>query len=257
MVKKRLDALLVEEGIARDIEKARALIGVGRVLVNGQPGTKSGSLYCADSTLELKPKQPFVSRGGMKLAAGLDSFGVSPQGLICADIGCSTGGFTDCLLQGGAARVYSVDVGYGVLDWKLRNDDRVVVLERTNARYLTRDHIPEPIDLAVIDASFISLALLFESVGELFGGDIQIIALVKPQFELPRKKVARGGVVKEDILHDEALDMVRSYAEDAGLSCKGVIKSPIQGAKGNVEFLMYLTAKTDLKRKTLEKSEQY
>jgi len=254
---KRLDILLVEGGIAENIEKARALIGVGRVLVDGQPGIKAGSMYGADCTLELKPKKPYVGRGGEKLAAGLHSFGVNPRGLICADIGCSTGGFTDCLLQHGAARVYSVDVGYGVLDWKLRNDDRVVVLERTNARFLTRDQIPEPIDLAVIDASFISLALLFGPVGQLFAGDIQIIALVKPQFELPKKKVPRGGVVKEEALHDEALGMVCRYAEEAGLSCKGIIKSPIRGAKGNVEFLMHLAAMTDMNVKKPEKGEQY
>ncbi len=252
MAGKRLDILLVEGGVAGDLKEARALIGVGRVLVDGRPGTKPGSMYDAESTLELKPKQPYVSRGGMKLAAGLDSFGINVQGRICVDIGCSTGGFTDCLLQRGAGRVYSVDVGYGVLDWKLRNDDRVVVLERTNARFLSRDHIPEPVDLAVIDASFISLALLFESAVKLFDGTVHILALVKPQFELPRKKVARGGVVREEGLHDEALAMVRGYAEDAGLLCRGVAESPIHGARGNVEFLMHLTAKGDMEGKHLK-----
>ncbi len=246
MARKRLDTLLVESGIVENIKTARALIGVGRILVNGQPGTKAGSLYDTDSALDLKPKKLYVSRGGEKLAAGLDYFGLNPRGLICADIGCSTGGFTDCLLQYGAARIYSVDVGYGVLDWQLRNDERVVVLERTNARFLTRDHIPEPVELAVIDASFISLELLIGPVSKLFDGDIQIITLVKPQFELPRKKVARGGVVKDRALHDEALDMVRGYVEQSGLSCRGVMQSPILGAKGNMEFLMYLTARTGM-----------
>jgi 23S rRNA (cytidine1920-2'-O)/16S rRNA (cytidine1409-2'-O)-methyltransferase len=249
---KRLDILLVEGGIAGDVKEARALIGVGRVLVNGRPGTKPGTQYGVESILELKPKQPYVSRGGLKLAVGLDSFGIHAQGRVCVDIGCSTGGFTDCLLQRGAAMVYSVDVGYGVLDWKLRNDDRVVVLERTNARFLGRDQIPEPVDLVVIDASFISLALLFEAACKLFDGDKQIVALIKPQFELPRKKVARGGVVREKELHDEALAMVRGYAEDAGLSCRGVVNSPIRGARGNVEFLMYLTARGDVEGKHLE-----
>jgi len=245
VAKKRLDTLLVERGIAEDIDTACALIGVGRILVNGQPGTKPGNLYPADCAIDLKDKQPYVSRGGEKLAAGLECFGINPRGMICADIGCSTGGFTDCLLQHGAARVYSVDVGYGVLDWKLRNDDRVVVLERTNARYLTREQISEPIDLAVIDASFISLNLLFEPVCRLFAGDVRIVALVKPQFELPRKKVARGGVVRAESLHDEALRLVRGYAAEAGLSFRGVVRSPIVGAKGNVEFLMYLTKMND------------
>lgn len=240
MAKKRLDTLLVDQGIAESLEYARALIGVGRVLVNGQPGNKAGSLHASDCQLELKEKQPYVSRGGKKLEAGLDFFGIQPEGLICADIGCSTGGFTDCLLQRGAKKVYSVDVGYGVLDWKLRNDERVIVLERVNARFLTREHIPESIDLAVIDASFISLDLLLSSVCSLFDDEVTIVALVKPQFELPPKLVARGGVVRESALHEKALDDVKGFASDAGLSCIGVVKSPIQGAKGNQEFLMLL-----------------
>lgn len=241
MARQRLDTLVVEQGIADDIDTARALIGAGRVLVNSQPGEKPGTLYSEGCRITLKEKPPFVGRGGEKLAAGLASFAVNPEGMICADIGCSTGGFTDCLLQNGAARVYSVDVGYGVLDWSLRNDDRVVVLERTNARYLTRDVIPEPLDLAVIDASFISLNLLLPSVCGLFDGNIRIIALVKPQFELPREKVARGGVVRDTHLHEEALQMVRGFASETGLACDGMIRSPLLGAKGNVEFLMYMT----------------
>lgn len=242
MARKRLDTLVVERGIANTLDSARALIRVGRILVNGQPGTKPGNLFNAECVIDLKEKQAYVSRGGEKLAAALNSFGITPRGMVCADIGCSTGGFTDCLLQHGAAKVYSVDVGYGVLDWTLRNDDRVVVLERTNARYLTSEQIPDPIDLAVIDASFISLKLLLEPVSRLCTGERRIVALVKPQFELPRKKVARGGVVREAGLHDEALHMVREYATEAGLACRGIVRSPIAGAKGNVEFLIYLTA---------------
>jgi len=242
--KKRLDSLVVEQGIADSVDSARALIGAGRIQVNGQPGTKPGSLYIHGSKITVKDRPPYVSRGGEKLAAGIEYFGIDPEGMICADIGCSTGGFTDCLLQHGAARIYSVDVGYGVLDWKLRNDSRIVVLERTNARYLSRELIPEPIDLAVVDASFISLGLLLETVCGLFAEDISIVALVKPQFELPREKVARGGIVRDEHLHDEALQMVRSYAEQVGLTCSGVVRSPLLGAKGNVEFLMYLTAKS-------------
>ncbi|HDK42999.1 MAG TPA: TlyA family RNA methyltransferase [Desulfobacteraceae bacterium] len=241
-MKKRLDGLLVARGLAEDTAAAQALIGAGAVLVNGLPGAKAGSRYGLDCSLELKKKQAYVSRGGGKLAAGLREFALDPAGLICADIGCSTGGFTDCLLQRGARRVYCVDVGYGVLAWKLRQDERVVVLERTNARFLTREQIPESLDLAVIDASFISLGLLLGPLCGLFHGRIRMVVLVKPQFELPRQKVARGGVVREGFLHEEALEMVRGYVTRAGLTCKGVVASPVRGAKGNQEFLMYLTA---------------
>ena len=245
-IKKRLDALLVERGLAEDLKSARALIGVGRVLINGHPGGKSGSMYGPGCSLALKSKQPYVSRGGEKLSAGLQGFGVNPDGLICADIGCSTGGFTDCLLQQGARRVYCVDVGYGVLDWKLRQDERVVVLERTNARFLTEKEIPELIDLAVIDASFISLGLLLTPLSRLFGKTVRMIALVKPQFELSRDKIARGGVVRDKALHAEALELVKGFAGKGGLCCKGVVASPIRGAKGNQEFLMYMTSKNDV-----------
>jgi 23S rRNA (cytidine1920-2'-O)/16S rRNA (cytidine1409-2'-O)-methyltransferase len=239
--KERLDTLLVDRKLAASIKSARALIGAGQVFVDGQKADKAGLQFKAECTIEVKEKQPYVSRGGLKLAAGLQQFGLDPEGKICADIGCSTGGFTDCLLQHGAKRVYSVDVGYGVLDWKLRQDDRVVVLERTNARYLTSKEIPEEVDLAVIDASFISLELLLEPVSRLCGTSVAILALVKPQFELERRKVAKGGIVKDKALHDEALDKVRSYAVSIGLLPQGIIASPIKGAKGNREFLMYFT----------------
>lgn len=242
MRKKRLDSLLVECGLADSIAKARAVIGAGGVEVDGVRADKAGSMFSPECSISLIGKQPYVGRGGEKLAAGLDFFGVNPSGLICADIGCSTGGFTDCLLQKGARRVYCVDVGYGVLDWRLRLDERVVVRERTNARYLTREHIPESVDLAVIDASFISLGLLLAPVSRLFAGRIAIMALVKPQFELPRHKVAKGGVVRESVFHEEALALVRGYVLETGLVCVGVVPSPIKGAKGNREFLMYIVS---------------
>ena len=248
--RKRLDTLLLEQHLAEDLETARALIGSGRVEVDGRVADKAGSQYAAGCQIRLRERQRYVSRGGDKLAAGLTPFGVNPAGMVCADIGCSTGGFTDCLLQHGAQRVYSVDVGYGVLDWQLRQDSRVVVLERTNARFLTREQIPEPIDLAVIDASFISLDLLLQPVSRLFTGRVAIIALVKPQFELPRDKVARGGVVREDALHQQALEQVRGYAAAAGLSCRGIVTSPRKGAKGNTEFLMYLVSAEDKQETT-------
>ncbi len=239
--KERLDRLLVERDLAVNITQAAALIGAGRVIINGFPGGKAGSRYQRNCQLAIKDKEPYVSRGGKKLAAGLSAFAVKPRGLICADIGCSTGGFTDCLLQNGALRVYAVDVGYGVLDWTLRQDERVVVLERTNARHLTRKEIPESIDLCVVDASFISLELLIEPMSRLFDGDIRIVALVKPQFELAREKVPRGGVVRAQNLQQEALTKVEQFGLSLNLHCQGVIPSPVQGAKGNQEYLMYLT----------------
>lgn len=236
----RLDSLLLERGLAEDLAAARALIGSGRVEVDGRVADKAGSLHPPRCIVRLREKARYVSRGGDKLAAGLAAFGVDPAGLVCADIGCSTGGFTDCLLQHGARRVYSVDVGYGVLDWRLRQDGRVVVLERTNARFLNREQIPEPLDLAVIDASFISLDLLLVPVSRLFTGPVTILALVKPQFELPRELVARGGVVRDEALHRQAVDQVRAAARAAGLACRGVAVSPLKGAKGNTEFLLHL-----------------
>ena len=184
--------------------------------------------------------QPAPSRGRGEVREGI-RLQVDPAGLICADIGCSTGGFTDCLLQFGATRVYSIDVGYGLLDWKLRQDPRVVVLERTNARHLSATHIPEPLDLAVIDASFISLAPLFPPLLPLFRAAVRILALVKPQFQLPRENIGPGGIVSDAALHDQALAMVRGFGAQHDLTCAGVVASPIRGAKGNQEFLMLLT----------------
>lgn len=250
MARKRLDTLLLDRHLAADIATARALIGSGRVEVDGRVADKAGSQYAPECQIRLRPRQRYVSRGGDKLAAGLAAFQVDPAGMVCADIGCSTGGFTDCLLQHGARKVYSVDVGYGVLDWQLRKDSRVVVLERTNARYLTREQITEPIDLAVIDASFISLDLLLQPVRRLFAGRVSIIALVKPQFELSRDQVAKGGVVREDALHQQALEQVRGYAGAAGLHPRGIVTSPLKGAKGNTEFLMHLVTEDNQQKTT-------
>jgi len=240
--KKRLDGLLVDSGLAADITESRALIGAGQVLVNTRADYKAGSLVPADSEIEVKQRPRFVSRGGEKLEGGLKGLAIDPHGWTCADIGCSTGGFTDCLLQRGACLVYSVDVGYGLLDWKLRRDERVIVLERTNARYITREQIPDPLDFAVIDASFISLQQLLGPLVPLFGEQVRIMALVKPQFELPREKVGPGGIVRESGLHEEAMAMVRKFGKEAGLSFKGGVASPICGARGNQEFLLYFTS---------------
>ena len=229
-------------GLAADITQSRALIGAGQVLVNTRTDYKAGSLLPVDSEFIVKQKSLFVSRAGEKLEGGLKGLAIDTSGWICADIGCSTGGFTDCLLQRGACRVYSVDVGYGLLDWKLRKDGRVVVLERTNGRYLSREQIPEPLDFAVIDASFISLQQLLHPLLPLFGSQVRIMALVKPQFELPREKVGQGGVVRENLLHEEAVSMVKRFGKEAGLTCRGEVASPVRGAKGNQEFLLYFTS---------------
>lgn len=240
--KERLDSLLVARGLAEDSMQARALIGAGQVLVDTRTDYKAGSLLPLECEILVKQRSRFVSRGGEKLAGGLKGLGVDPQGWVCADIGCSTGGFTDCLLQQEACRVYCIDVGYGLLDWKLRSDDRVVVLERTNARYLSTEQVPEPLDFAVIDASFISLQPLLSPLLPLFGSQIRIMALVKPQFELPRDKVGKGGIVRESELHEEAMARVRWFGTEAGLVCRGAVASPICGAKGNQEFLLYFTS---------------
>lgn len=247
--KKRLDRLLIECGLAVDLKKAQALIGAGQVIVNTRADYKAGSLVAEESEIRLRKKRSaFVSRGGDKLAGGLAQLNISPTNWICADIGCSTGGFTDCLLANGAARVYAVDVGYGLLAWKLRQDERVILHERTNARYLTHQHIPEPLDLAVVDASFISLQFLLPPLLPLFGPRVRLLALVKPQFELARDKVKTGGVVRERALHQEAIGSVREFAEEIGLSCQGEVASPICGAKGNQEFLLYFTGTDHIKK---------
>ncbi|WPD24545.1 MAG: TlyA family RNA methyltransferase [Candidatus Electrothrix scaldis] len=249
--KKRLDQLLIEREVAVDLKKAQALIGAGQVIVNTRSDYKAGSLVPVDSEIWLRQKKTaFVSRGGEKLAGGLRQLGISPANWVCADIGCSTGGFTDCLLRNGAAQVYAIDVGYGLLAWKLRQDKRVVLHERTNARYLSREHIPVPLDLAVMDASFISLRPLLPPLLPLFGPVIRIIALVKPQFELAQDKIGSGGVVREVELHQEAIDSVKQFAEELGLCCRGEVASTICGAKGNQEFLLYFTAAKNIEKET-------
>ncbi len=239
-MKERLDTILQKRGLAGSQKEAQGLIGAGMVMVDGQVCDKAGSSYDSESRVDIKEKAQFVSRSGYKIKAGLENFQLDPAGFVCADIGCSTGGFTDCLLQYGANHVYCVDVGYGVLDWKIRQDDRVTVLERTNARYLSRKEIPSPIDLAVFDVSFISLRLLLAPVANLFEESVLMVVLVKPQFELPRELVGKGGIVTDQVLHGKAIELVRSYAEAISLSCKGVIPSPVKGTKGNQEFLMLL-----------------
>jgi 23S rRNA (cytidine1920-2'-O)/16S rRNA (cytidine1409-2'-O)-methyltransferase len=237
--KKRLDVLLVEKGLARSRARAQRLIMVGEVLVNGQVMDKPGTRVSADAGIELMAQLPYVSRGGLKLAAALDAFPVVVGGVIATDVGASTGGFTDCLLQRGAARVYAIDVGYGQLAWKLRRDPRVVVMERTNARHLER--LPEPVDLVVVDVSFISLELVLPRAVDWLRADGQIIALIKPQFEAGREQVGRGGVVKDAEVHTVVLRRITNWAIERGLAVRGLMTSPLTGPAGNVEFLIHLS----------------
>jgi 23S rRNA (cytidine1920-2'-O)/16S rRNA (cytidine1409-2'-O)-methyltransferase len=253
MPKVRLDVLLVERGLAESRAKAQAMIMAGQVRVAGQVTLKPATAIPADSPLTVDFGPRFVSRGGEKLEAALDAFDVDVSGLVCADVGASTGGFTDCLLQRGAAKVYAIDVGKGILHWKLRNDPRVVVMEETNARFV--ESLPEPVSLVTIDASFISLKILLPVVkkwlspsppfrlppGEGRRGEGQMIALIKPQFEAGRKDVARGdGVIRDPEIHKQVLLDVLGFAQTEGFQIRGLIRSPLLGPKGNAEFLVWL-----------------
>jgi len=240
--KKRLDALLVSRGLAKNIDTARRLIGAGAVLINEMVNDKVGAQVAVDAQVKVKEGKRYVSRGGDKLESALVTLPLNPSGMICADIGSSTGGFTDCLLQHGARQVYCVDVGYGLLAWKLRSDERVVVHERTNARYITHELIPKAIDLAVIDASFISLEPLLPPLLPLYGENpVRVLALVKPQFQLPREVIEKGGVVRDSALHQQALAMVEKFGAELGLRCEQIVPSGVCGTKGNQEFFMLLT----------------
>lgn len=242
MTKVRLDILLVNKGLAESRSKAQALIMAGKVRVDDQVATKAGMAIPVEAVVAVEDELPYVSRGGLKLAAALDSFNINPEALICADVGASTGGFTDTLLQRGAAKVYAIDVGYGQLAWKLRQDKRVIVMERTNARHLNT--LPEPIDLATIDASFISLKLILPAVVKWVTSPALVLALVKPQFEAGRSQVGKGGVVRDPEVHRQVLLDIINYAKDLNFSISGVIPSPITGPAGNYEFLLYLNWQT-------------
>ncbi len=240
----RLDRLLVEKGLAESREKARALILGGSVLVNGVVADKAGAQVRPDDVPELKNKMPYVSRGGLKLEHAIEEFGISVKDKTAVDIGASTGGFTDCLLQYGAKKVYAVDVGYGQFHWRLRNDRRVVLLEKTNIRYLDTDSIPERADIVVIDVSFISLLKVMPKALELLRPGGEIIALIKPQFEAGKGEVGKGGVVRDEAKRLEIVEMIKRESEDAGLDVRGTTASPVRVPKGNVEFLIYLVKKT-------------
>lgn len=238
--RRRIDQLLVERGLAESREKAQALILAGQVLVDGRKAAKAGQAVPADSRLEVLEPLPYVSRAGKKLEAALDHFRVQVAGKICLDIGASTGGFTDCLLQRGAARVHAVDVGAGLIAWKLRTDPRVVLHERLNARYLRLEDLGERVDLAVCDVSFISATLIVPVLPGVLQPSGEIIILVKPQFEVGPEQVGKGGIVRDPALQEAACERVRRSLEQIGYR-SAAIPSPILGAEGNQEFLLYAT----------------
>jgi 23S rRNA (cytidine1920-2'-O)/16S rRNA (cytidine1409-2'-O)-methyltransferase len=243
MPRHRLDLLLVARGLAPSREKAQGMILAGQVEVEGRRVDKAGTPVAEDAEVRVAgPEHPYVSRGGVKLAAALDAFSIDPSGLVCVDVGASTGGFTDCLLQRGARRVYAIDVGYGQLDARLRGDPRVVALEKVNARALTRDHLPEAPSLAVMDLSFISVRLVLPALVPLLAAGATVVVLVKPQFEAGRAEVGRGGIVRSDRVRDRVVAEVGGAARALGLEVLGSIPSPIRGAKGNQEFLLALRA---------------
>ena len=240
-MKSRLDILMVEQGLAPSREKAKAMIMAGEVFVNGEKVDKAGASIPADAQIKVTGNAlPYVSRGGLKLEKAMNAHHIDLNGAVCADIGASTGGFTDCMLQNGARKVYSVDVGYGQLDWKLRSDPRVVCMERTNARYLTPEQIPDPLDFASIDVSFISLKLIFPALYGLLRQGGEIACLIKPQFEAGREKVGKKGVVRDPAVHQEVLEHFLTHARENHFTVLGITYSPIRGPEGNIEYLGYL-----------------
>jgi len=245
-VKKRLDVLLVEQGYAQTRAKAQAIIMSGSVYVDGQKADKAGTAFEETVSIEVRGAScPYVSRGGLKLEKALRDFGVDPTGFVCSDSGASTGGFTDCLLQQGASKVFAIDVGYGQLDWKIRSDPRVVVMERTNVRYVTPEQLGEPLDLSVVDVSFISLNIVLPVIKTFLKPTGQVLCLIKPQFEAGKDKVGKKGVVREPETHKEVLDNFVSLATELNFHILGLTYSPVKGPEGNIEFLAHLSLDKD------------
>ena len=242
-IKKRLDVLLTERGHADSRTKAQAIIMSGLVYVEGQKADEPGVSYEVNIDIAVRSGNtcPYVSRGGLKLEKALRDFGVNPQGYVCSDSGASTGGFTDCLLQQGASKVFAIDVGYGQLDWKIRSDPRVVVMERTNVRYVTPEQLGEPLDLSVVDVSFISLKIVLPVIKTFLKESGQVLCLIKPQFEAGKDKVGKKGVVRDPETHKEVLDAFVALANELNFRILGLTFSPVKGPEGNIEFLGYLT----------------
>lgn len=244
-MKERLDVLLVKKGLAESREKAKAIIMSGIVYVDNNKEDKAGQTFNEDALIEVRGNTlRYVSRGGLKLEKAMNCFGVTLEGKIAMDVGASTGGFTDCMLQNGAVKVYSVDVGHGQLAWKLRNDERVVCMEKTNIRYVTPDDVADKIDFASIDVSFISLKKVLPAVYELLTDVGEVVCLIKPQFEAGREKVGKKGVVREQSVHVEVVDMIVSFAREMGFVTLDLSYSPIKGPEGNIEYLLYITKDT-------------
>lgn len=244
--KERLDVLLVEQGLAPSREKAKAVIMSGIVYVDGSREDKAGAAFPANVNIEVKGNTlKYVSRGGLKLEKAMSEFNISLEGKVCMDVGASTGGFTDCMLQNGAVRVYSIDVGHGQLDWGLRNDGRVVCMEKTNIRYVTPEDIGEPVDFSSIDVSFISLTKVLLPVKNILGDKGKIVCLIKPQFEAGREQVGKKGVVRDRQVHKEVIEMVTDYAKTIDLYPLMLDFSPVKGPEGNIEYLLYLSKNAD------------
>lgn len=245
MSKERLDVLLVNRGLAESREKAKAIIMSGNVYVEGQKEDKAGSTFVDTANIEVRGNTlKYVSRGGLKLEKAMENFDVTIEGKVCMDVGSSTGGFTDCMLQNGAVKVYSVDVGHGQLAWKLRNDERVVCMEKTNIRYVTPEDVADKIDFSSIDVSFISLTKVLLPVKNLLTDDGQIVCLIKPQFEAGREKVGKHGVVRDKAVHEEVIQMVIDYAISIGFEILNLEFSPVKGPEGNIEYLLHLQKHT-------------
>jgi len=240
--KQRLDVLLVERGLAETRSKAQAIILSGEVYADGRKADKAGEELGPETVLEVRGSVcPYVSRGGWKLEKALADFGVDPTGFVCSDSGASTGGFTDCLLQKGAAKVFAIDVGYGQLAWKIRSDERVVVMERTNIRYVTPEDLGEPLDLSVVDVSFISLKIVLPAIRRLLKPTGQVVCLIKPQFEAGKDKVGKKGVVRDPAVHEEVLNSFLALADELGFTVRNLTFSPVKGPEGNIEFLAHLS----------------
>ena len=246
MAKERLDVLLVSRGLAESREKAKAIIMSGNVYVDGQKEDKAGSSFPAEAVIEVRGNTlKYVSRGGLKLEKAMENFDVTLAGKICMDVGSSTGGFTDCMLQNGAVKVYAVDVGHGQLAWKLRNDERVVCMEKTNIRYVTPEDVADKINFSSIDVSFISLTKVLGPVKELLSDDGQIVCLIKPQFEAGREKVGKHGVVRDSAVHLEVIEKVIDFAISIGFEVLNLEFSPVKGPEGNIEYLLHLQKHTE------------
>ena len=245
-MKERLDVLLVKRGLAASREKAKAVIMAGSVFVDNQKEDKAGTMFPDTVQIEVRGNTlKYVSRGGLKLEKAMTHFGLSLDGCVCMDVGSSTGGFTDCMLQNGAVKVYSIDVGHGQLDWKLRNDPRVVCMEKTNIRYVTPEDLEEKADFSSIDVSFISLTKVLSPVYELLKDQGQVVCLIKPQFEAGREKVGKKGVVRDPAVHREVIEKVTAFASETGFALLNLEYSPIKGPEGNIEYLLHLQKKQE------------